>query len=120
VPNALWRESDSGALPGGAHLQQIVNGITAIVLVGATIGGAVWWAGSQAGGIYNGISAGKRMVLIAALWSIIVGGAAALINHGWPALGRTTWPAPLWPLVVLAGMTVAALAVPVLGDGRDA
>ncbi|MDQ3461900.1 MAG: DUF6112 family protein [Actinomycetota bacterium] len=74
---------DSGALPGGAQLQQIVNGIAAfalIVLVGATIGGAVWWAGSQAGGNYNGISAGKRMVLIAALGSIIVGGAAALIN----------------------------------------
>ncbi|MGI8983162.1 MAG: DUF6112 family protein [Acidimicrobiales bacterium] len=74
---------DSGALPGGDQLQQIVNGVAGfalIALVGAIIGGAVWWAGSQAGGNYNGISAGKRMVLMAALGAIIVGGAAALIN----------------------------------------
>ncbi len=74
---------DSQALPGGAQLQQIVNGIAAfalIALVGATIGGAVWWASSQATTNYNGISGGKRMVLIAAAGAIVVGGAAALIN----------------------------------------
>lgn len=74
---------DAGALPGGAQLQQIVNGIAAfalVALVGATIGGAVWWASSQATSNYNGISGGKRMVLISAAGAIVVGGAAALIN----------------------------------------
>ncbi len=74
---------DSGALPGGAQLQQIVNGIAAfalIALVGAMIGGAVWWASSQANGNYSGISGGKRMVLVSAAGAIVVGGAAALVN----------------------------------------
>ncbi|MGH9022738.1 MAG: hypothetical protein ACRDV9_06520, partial [Acidimicrobiia bacterium] len=71
---------DSAALPGGAQLQQIVNGISAfalIALVGATIAGAVWWATSASTAGYSGISGGKRMVLVSALGAIVVGGAAA-------------------------------------------
>lgn len=74
---------DARALPGGAQLQQIVNGVAAfslVVLVGAVIGGAVLWAYGAASSSYNNISNGKRMVLISALGAIIVGGAAALIN----------------------------------------
>lgn len=74
---------DPGALPGGAQLQQIVNGISAfslIALVGATIAGAVWWATSASSAGYSSISGGKRMVLVSALGAIVVGGAAALVN----------------------------------------
>ncbi len=74
---------DARALPGGAQLQQIVNGVAAfslVVLVGAVIGGAVLWAYGAASSSYNNISNGKRMVLISALGAVIVGGAAALIN----------------------------------------
>lgn len=74
---------DAGALPGGEQIQQIVNGLAAfalISLVGAVIGGAAWWASSQANSNYNGIGGGKRMVLIAVVGAIVVGGAAALVN----------------------------------------
>lgn len=74
---------DPRALPGGAQLQQIVNGVAAfslVVLVGAVIAGAVLWAYGSATSTYNNINGGKRMVLISALGAIIVGGAAALIN----------------------------------------
>jgi hypothetical protein len=76
-------EPDASALPGGAQLQQIVNGVAAfslVVLVGAVIAGAVLWAYGSATSTYNNINGGKRMVLISALGAIIVGGAAALIN----------------------------------------
>ena len=74
---------DASALPGGAQLQQIVNGLSAfalIALVGATIAGAVWWATSASTAGYSGISGGKRMVLVSALGAVVVGGAAALVN----------------------------------------
>ncbi len=74
---------DSRALPGGAQLQQIVNGVAAfslVILVGAVIAGAVMWAYGSATSSYNNINGGKRMVLISALGAVIVGGAAALIN----------------------------------------
>lgn len=87
VGPVLWAQvqvrPDSGALPGGAQLQQIVNGVAAfslVVLVGAVIGGAVLWAYGSASSSYNNISNGKRMVLMSALGAVIVGGAAALIN----------------------------------------
>ena len=76
-------QPDASALPGGAQLQQIVNGVAAfslVVLVGAVIAGAVLWAYGSATSTYNNINGGKRMVLISALGAIIVGGAAALIN----------------------------------------
>ena len=83
-------QPDPSALPGGAQLQQIVNGVAAfslVVLVGAVIAGAVLWAYGSATSTYNNINGGKRMVLISALGAIIVGGAAALINF-FTAMGR--------------------------------
>ena len=83
-------QPDARALPGGAQLQQIVNGVAAfslVVLVGAVIAGAVLWAYGSATSTYNNINGGKRMVLISALGAIIVGGAAALINF-FTAMGR--------------------------------
>src|SRR5688500_5110157 len=81
---------DPTALPGGDQLQQIVNGIAAfslVVLVGAIIGGAVLWAAGSAQGNYQHIGGGKRMVLIAVVGAILVGGAAALVNF-FTALGN--------------------------------
>lgn len=80
---------DVGALPGGGQLQQLVNGTAAfalIVLAGAIIGGAVLWAAGSAGGNYNQIGAGKRMVILAVVGSVIIGGSAALVNF-FTALG---------------------------------
>lgn len=81
---------DPTALPGGPQLQQLVNGIAAfalVVLVAAIIGGAVWWATGAAQGNLAQISGGKRMVLIAVVGAILVGGAAALVNF-FTALGN--------------------------------
>ena len=74
---------DPGALPGGAQLQRIVNGLAGfslIALVGAAVVGAVAWAIGASGGQYGAISAGKRTVLIALVGALIVGAAPALVN----------------------------------------
>ncbi len=83
-------DPDPNALPGGPQLQQIVNGIAAfslVILVGAIIGGAVWWAVGAAQGNYQQISGGKRTVLIAVVGAVLIGGAAALVNF-FTALGN--------------------------------
>lgn len=87
TPRWVWAQvsitPDPTALPGGAELQQIVNGIAAfalVVLVGAVIGGAVYWAAGSSSGSYQQINTGKRTVLIAVVGAVIVGGAAALVN----------------------------------------
>ena len=74
---------DPGALPGGAQLQQIVNGLAGlslIALAGAAVVGAVVWAVSASGSNPHGILAGKRMVLVAVAGALVVGAAPALIN----------------------------------------
>ncbi|MGH9164550.1 MAG: DUF6112 family protein [Acidimicrobiales bacterium] len=74
---------DVSALPGGAQLQQLVNGAAAfalILLAGAISGGAVLWAVGAAGANYNQIGTGKRMVLLALGGALIIGAAAALVN----------------------------------------
>lgn len=80
---------DPTALPGGAQLQQLVNGSAAfalVLLMGAIIGGAVLWAVGAAGGNSHQIGAGKRMVLLAVAGSVIIGASAALVNF-FTALG---------------------------------
>ncbi|MEW6474289.1 MAG: DUF6112 family protein [Actinomycetota bacterium] len=74
---------DPGALPGGAQLQQIVNGLAGlslIALAGAAIAGAVWWAVGAAGSHPASIMNGKRMVLVAVVAALVVGATPALIN----------------------------------------
>ena len=81
---------DSGALPGGRQLQQLVNGLAGwalIILSGAVVAGAAWWASGSANSNYNSINGGKRMVLISTGSAILIGAAAALINF-FTALGR--------------------------------
>lgn len=80
---------DIEALPGGAQLQQLVDGSAAfalVVLAGAIVGGAVLWAVGAAGSNYGQVGAGKRMVLLGMAGALIVGGAAALVNF-FTALG---------------------------------
>ena len=80
---------DVTALPGGSQLQQMVNGTAAfalIVLVGAVVVGAVVWAFGSAQANYQQIGGGKRTVVLAVMGSVIVGGAAALVNF-FTALG---------------------------------
>ncbi|MGH9283459.1 MAG: DUF6112 family protein, partial [Acidimicrobiales bacterium] len=118
-------EPDASALPGGAQLQQIVNGVAAfslVVLVGAVIAGAVMWAYGSATSTYNNINGGKRMVLISALGAIIVGGAGRphqlLHRHGGPDL----MAAPrrrVAPVVIGVVLTVVVLAVVAVGRGHD-
>lgn len=72
-----------GALPGGAQLQQIVNGLAGlslIALAGAAIAGAVWWAVGAAGSHPGSIMNGKGMVLVAVAAALVVGATPALIN----------------------------------------
>lgn len=74
---------DPGALPGGAQLQQIVNGLAGLALIalaGTAVAGAVLWAVSAANSHPGGIVGGKRMVLVASGAALVVGAAGALIN----------------------------------------
>lgn len=78
---------DAGAIPGGAQLQRLINGITwfgLLILVGAGVVGAVWWAAGQAQGNPHAVSAGKRMVMVSLFGAMVTGAAAALVNffHG--------------------------------------
>lgn len=74
---------DPGALPGGAQLQQIVNGLAGLALIalaGAAVAGAVMWAVGASGSHSGAILGGKRMVLVAVAAALVVGATPALIN----------------------------------------
>jgi hypothetical protein len=74
---------DPGALPGGAQLQQIVNGLAGMALIalaGAAVAGAVLWAVGAGGSHSGAILGGKRMVLVAVAAALVVGATPALIN----------------------------------------
>ncbi len=74
---------DPAALPGGAQLQQIVNGLAGMALIalaGAAVVGAVWWAVGSSGSHPGAVLGGKRMVLIAVAAALVVGATPALIN----------------------------------------
>ena len=100
---AIWRSAltpvlaqtvrvdpDPKLLPGGAQLQQIVNGLAGLALIalaGAAVAGAVAWAYGSWGSNYQAIGTGKRMVLVSAGAALVVGAAPALINF-FRALGN--------------------------------
>jgi len=89
APGRVTVAPDVTALPGGTQLQQLVNGAAAfalIVLVGAVVVGAVVWAFGSAQANYQQIGGGKRTVVLGVIGSVIVGGAAALVNF-FTALG---------------------------------
>ncbi|MHB8318049.1 MAG: DUF6112 family protein [Acidimicrobiales bacterium] len=74
---------NTGALPGGATLQQLTNGIggwaLVLSLVGLVIGAAAWALGAHSQNYHQSFS-GKRAVLISGLAALLIGAAPALIN----------------------------------------
>lgn len=74
---------DMNALPGGAALQSIANGVAAwalvISLLGLLIGAAIWAIGAHSSN-YQQTYTGKRTLIASALAAVLVGAAPALIN----------------------------------------
>ena len=74
---------DIRALPGGATLQGLINGIAAFAglacLAGLLIGAGLWAVGSHAQN-YQQSSAGKKTVLTSFATALLVGGAVGIIN----------------------------------------
>jgi len=82
---------DLSALPGGAALQHLVNGLAGWALVGAlaalVLGAAAWALGAHAHNV-NQASAGRRAVLAAGAAALLIGAAPILINFFFH-IGRT-------------------------------
>ncbi|MDA8262728.1 MAG: DUF6112 family protein [Actinomycetota bacterium] len=74
---------DMNALPGGAALQSIANGVAAwalvIALLGLLVGAAIWALGAHSNN-YQQTYTGKRTLIASALAAVLVGAAPALIN----------------------------------------
>jgi uncharacterized protein DUF6112 len=74
---------DTNALPGGAELQSLMNGIggwaLALALVGLIIGAAAWALGSH-GQNYHQTFVGRRAVLISGLAALLIGAGPAIVN----------------------------------------
>lgn len=73
----------TSALPGGATLQQLTNGIGgwALVasLVGLVIGAGAWALGSHSQNFHQSF-VGRRTVLISGLAALLIGAAPGLVN----------------------------------------
>lgn len=83
VRNDVQVDPDPTKLPGGAQIQQILDGLGGWALY-AALGGLlisviIWSLGSFSGN-YHAVSRGKTGVLICGAAAIIAGGAAPIIN----------------------------------------
>jgi hypothetical protein len=71
------------ALPGGAALQQLADGLASWALIGALValllGAALWAVGSHTQNMHQSAQ-GRRAVLAALIAAVLVGAAPALIN----------------------------------------
>ena len=74
---------DTNSLPGGALLQQLMNGLggwaLALALVGLVVGAAAWALGSH-GQNYQQSFVGRRAVLISGLAALLIGAGPAIVN----------------------------------------
>jgi len=74
---------DLSALPGGAALQHLVNGLAGWALVGAlaalVLGAAAWALGSHSHNVAQAAT-GRRAVLAAGAAALLIGAAPVLIN----------------------------------------
>ncbi|MHB1710406.1 MAG: DUF6112 family protein [Acidimicrobiales bacterium] len=74
---------NTNALPGGAVLQNLMNGLggwaLALSLVGLVIGAAAWALGSH-GQNYQQTYVGRRAVLISGLAALLIGAGPAIVN----------------------------------------
>jgi MFS family permease len=76
-------QPDTSALPGGAELQKLMNGLDGwaltLSLVGLLIGAAAWALGSH-GQNYQQSFVGRRAVLISGLAALLIGAGPAIVN----------------------------------------
>ncbi len=87
VPGCLLMDvslsPDPNALPGGALLQKLMNGIDgwalALSLIGLVIGAAAWALGSH-GQNYQQSYVGRRAVLISGLAALLIGAGPGIVN----------------------------------------
>jgi hypothetical protein len=74
---------DADKLPGGAQIQQILDGLAGWALF-AALGGllisVIVWALGSFGGNYHAVSRGKTGVLVCGAAALVAGGAAPIIN----------------------------------------
>lgn len=74
---------ESGALPGGAALQSLMNGLAwwALIacLVGLVVGAATWALGAHSNN-YQGATTGRRAVLVSGAAALLIGAAPTLLN----------------------------------------
>jgi len=83
IPTDVRINPDADKLPGGAQIQQILDGLAGWALF-AALGGLlisvmVWSLGSF-GGNFHAVSRGKTGVLVCGAAALIAGGAAPIIN----------------------------------------
>ncbi|HVA05652.1 MAG TPA: DUF6112 family protein [Acidimicrobiales bacterium] len=89
VESEVWRLADVtlnptlNSLPGGATLQQLINGLGAWALVaslaGLVIGAAAWALGVHSQN-YQQSMIGRRAVLVSGLAALLIGAAPAIVN----------------------------------------
>jgi len=74
---------DVSALPGGAVLQSLTNGIggwaIALALIALLVSAALWALGANSQN-YQYTMAGKRGVMVAGMAALVIGAAPALVN----------------------------------------
>ncbi len=74
---------DTGDLPGGQVLQNLMNGLDgwalALSLVGLVVGAAAWALGSH-GQNYQQSFVGRRTVLISGLAALLIGAGPGIVN----------------------------------------
>jgi hypothetical protein len=83
IPLDVKVHPDPHSLPGGAQIQQILNGLSGWALL-AALGGllisVIVWALGSFGGNYHGVNRGKTGVLVCGAAALVAGGAAPIIN----------------------------------------
>lgn len=75
--------SNPSALPGGAVLQRLADGIGGwaliMALIGLLVGAAIWALGAHSQNYHQSV-AGRRAVLVAGLAALVVGAAPGIVN----------------------------------------
>lgn len=82
--NNLTVDPSKSTLPGGAALQQLINGLGFWALVAALAGmviGAVLWALGSHSSNYQQAYSGRKGVLVSAAAAVVIGAAPTLIRY---------------------------------------